>query len=482
MQRHVGTRSARTDSQIQGRKPTLGEALATVLLVAGVVILGIWLQSGLQGVLLPLTLAVGVLGSLSLYLRLPWLHFQSGILSGVGSVSIACLILLLIGALVGVWILGGIIPTLIYYGLQVISPSFFLPTTFLVCLIMSMVTGTAYGTIGTVGVVLIGVQTGFGLGAPITAGAILSGAYFGDKMSPLSDTTNIAAAVGEADLFRHIRSMMFTTLPAAILTFALFWVVGGTPDHLSGEQLGTMQDGLNLGWNIHGLHFIPLILMLMMALKRMPTLMLLFLNVLLGSLWAMVFQKASLGEVFVAATTSFESRTGIQSVDRVLSRGGMESMETVIILVLIAGALGGALRATGVLETLVNGIVTWIRSSGTLIAAVLISCYVVILFTGNQALSLILVGQMFLPVFKKQGIDSTVLTRSLEDSGTLSAPLVPWGVAGGFCSQMLGIPTVRYFPYVWLAFTVPVFSLILGYTGIGVWKAAHPDAKGNSAK
>jgi len=423
---------------------------------------------------------VGVVGVLSFYLRQPWESFLKGIFSGVSKITIAALILLLIGALVGVWIQGGIIPTLVFYGLQVISPSFFLPTTFLVCLIMSLVTGTSFGTIGTAGVALIGVQAGLGIGAPITAGAILSGAYFGDKMSPLSDTTNIAAAIGEADLFRHIRSMMYTTIPAAVVTFFLFWLVGGASGPIEDIQLNRMLDGLNRGWNIHIFHFIPLLIMLIMALKKVPTLLLLFVNVIFGAIWAMILQGISLTQVFVVATVGFKSKTGVQSIDQVLSRGGMTSMQEVIILVLIAGALGGALHTTGVLEALVNVMLRWIRRTGTLIAVVLVSCYIVILFTGNQALTLILVGQMFLPVFKQRRIDSTVLTRSLEDSGTLSAPLVPWGLAGGFCSQMLGVPTIKYLPYVWFAFAVPVFSLLLGYTGIAVWKAANADSKEKS--
>lgn len=342
---------------------------------------------------------------------------------------------------------------------------------------MSLVTGTSFGTIGTAGVALIGVQTGLGIGAPITAGAILSGAYFGDKMSPLSDTTNIAAAIGEADLFRHIRSMMYTTIPAAVVTLFLFWLAGGASGPIEDIQLNRMLDGLRGGWNIHVFHFIPLLVMLIMAFKKVPTLLLLFINVIFGGIWAMIFQGSSLTQVFVVATIGFKSKTGVQSIDQVLSRGGMTSMQEVIILVLIAGALGGALHTTGVLEALVKGMLRWIRRTGTLIAVVLVSCYIVVLFTGNQPLSLILVGQMFLPAFKKRRIDSTVLTRSLEDSGTLAAPLVPWGVAGGFCSQMLGIPTVQYLPYVWLAFIVPVFSLLLGYTGIAVWKTANQACK-----
>ncbi len=454
----------------QERTPTLSHALITLLVMAVVIIVGIRLQSGLQGVFLPLTLAVGVVGALHFYLRKPWETFQENIFAGVSKVSIAVLILLLIGALVGIWIQAGIIPSLIYYGLQVISPAFFLPTSFVVCLIVSTATGTSFGTVGTVGVALLGVQAGLGIPAPITAGAILSGAYFGDKMSPLSDTTNVAAAVGEADLFRHIRSMMYTTIPAALLTFFLFWIFGSTVNSIGDNQLGQMLEGLNKGWNIHFIHFIPIALMLVMALKKMPTLLLLFIHVIFGGIWAVIFQKASLTRVFVTATIGYKCETGIQNVDQVLSRGGMVSMQAVIILVLIAGALGGALKAAGVLEVLVNRMLRRVKRTGSLIALVLVSCYIVILFTGNQVLSLILVGQMFLPIFKKYRIDTTVLTRSLEDSGTLSAPLVPWGVAGGFFSQMLGIPTVEYLPYCWFAFLVPVFSLILGYTGVAVWK------------
>ena len=452
------------------RKPTLFHALVTLLIVVVVLIVGIRLQPGLKGVFLPMTLAVGVVGALHFYLRQPWKTFQENIFSGIGKVSIAVLILLLIGALVGVWIQAGIIPTLIYYGIQVISPSFFLPTTFLVCLIISLATGTAFGTVGTVGVALMGVQAGLAIPAPITAGAILSGAYFGDKMSPLSDTTNIAAAVGEADLFQHIRSMMYTTIPAALLTFFLFWIFGGGGSPIGENQMNPMLDGLDRGWNIHFIHLVPIGLMLIMALKKMPTLLLLFVHVVFGAGWAMIFQKASLSSVFVTATIGCKCETGIQNVDRVLSRGGMVSMQEVVILVLIAGALGGSLKAAGVLEALVKGMMRWVKRTGSLIALVLVSCYIVVLFTGNQALSLILVGQMFLSVFKKRRIHRTVLTRSLEDSGTLFAPLVPWGVAGGFCSQVLGVATVQYLPYCWFTFLVPVFSLILGYTGIAVWK------------
>lgn len=454
----------------QGRAPSLVESVVTLLIVAAVIILGIRLQSGLVAVFVPLTLSVGVVGCLGFYLKRPWDEFRQGILDGVGKVAVACVILLLIGALVGVWILGGIIPTLIFHGLQIVTPTYFLTTTFLVCLIMSLVAGTSYGTIGTVGVALIGVAMGLGVSVPIAAGAILSGAYFGDKMSPLSDTTNIAAAMGEADLFRHIRSMVYTTLPAGVLTLVAFALAGRNVSVVENVQLAEMLEGLSSGWWLSWLHVVPIALMLSMALLRAPTLFVLFGNVVLGGAWAMIFQGATLEAVFQAATTGFRAETGAAAVDQVLSRGGMTSMQSVIILVIIAGALGGSLRATGVLEALVDGMLTYVRRTGSLIVCVLASCYTVNLFTGNQALALILPGQMFLPAFRARKIDTTVMTRSLEDAGTLSAPLVPWGVAGGFCSQMLGVPTLDYLPYMWFAFTVPIFSLLFGYTGIAVWR------------
>jgi NhaC family Na+:H+ antiporter len=440
------------------------------VIVIATVVVGLPLQSGLQAAFLPLTFGVAAVGVLNFYLGRSWAGFQQGVIDGVSKVCIAVLILLLIGALVGVWIQGGVIPTLIHYGLSILSPTLFLPSAFVVCLLMSLVMGTSYGTIGTVGIALVGVSVALGVDVPMTAGAVLCGAYFGDKMSPLSDTTNIAAAVGEADLFRHIRSMMYTTIPAAIITLALFFLVGRGRSSLVLDQIQPMLAGIEDQWSISFLHIVPILLMLYLALRRVGTLLLLFLSVVVGMVWAMLFQEGSLASVVTVATVGFESNSGVASVDQVLTRGGMTSMQAVIILVLLAGALGGALQGTGVLTVIVEGVARRIRSTGGLIAAVLASAYVVVLFTGNQALALILVGQVFLPVFKDRGIDNVVLTRSLEDSGTLGAPLVPWGAAGGVCSQLLGVPTVEYLPYMWLAFLVPVFSLLYGFTGFAVWR------------
>jgi NhaC family Na+:H+ antiporter len=272
--------------------------------------------------------------------------------------------------------------------------------------------------------------------------------------------------------------MMYTTIPAAVITLTLFFFVGRGGTSLELNEVQPMLEGIRDQWSISFLHVIPILLMLGLALRKVGTLLLLFLSVVVGMAWALVFQEGSLASVVTVATVGFECNSGVPSVDDVLTRGGMTSMQAVVILVLLAGALGGALQATGVLTVIVERMAHWIRSTGGLIAAVLASAYIVVLFTGNQALALILVGQVFLPVFKDRGIDNVVLTRSLEDSGTLGAPLVPWGAAGGVCSQLLGVPTVEYLPYMWLAFLVPVFSLLYGFTGFAVWhveKDAYPD-------
>jgi NhaC family Na+:H+ antiporter len=265
-------------------------------------------------------------------------------------------------------------------------------------------------------------------------------------------------------------------MPAAGMTLLLFWMAGG-PARTELSRVDPMIEHLHGGWWISGVHLVPIAGVFIMTLRKVPTLLLLFVNVVVAGAWAMLFQRASLARVLSAASVGVDSNTGLESVDEILSRGGVMSMNVVVVLILIAGALGGALGATGVLETLVRGLLRWVRGSGNLVASVLGTCYAVILLTGNQGLALVLGGQMFLPAFRERRIDRSVLTRSLEDSGTLAAPLVPWGVAGGYCSQVLGVSTTHYLPYAWLAFAVPLFALALAYTGLGIWPAPPEDGE-----
>jgi len=456
------------------RAPSLTAALLTIGAVVAVIVAGISLQRGINATFFPLLVATGLVGIVGLALGNPWTTIEDGVFRGAASVTIAIVVLLLIGALVGLWILSGTIPSLLYYGLQLMSPAFFLPTAFLVCCVTSLTIGSSFGTIAVAGVALIGVQTGFAASAPITAGAIIGGAYFGDKMSPLSDSTNVAAAIGETDLFSHIRSMVYTTFPATLLVLALLWIAGSTADASeAGAVSATMLDGLRVNWNASWIHLLPAGIMLALAAWRLPAVPMLFLSVVLAAVWAMVFQDASLTTVFSAATSGYVAQTGVDALDAVLTRGGMSAMSAVVLLVLLAAALGGALEVVGILDRLVKGLLDRIRSTGSLIVAVLASCYTVILLTGNQMLAIILPGQMFLPAFRRRGIEGRVLTRTLEDAGTISAPMVPWSVAGAYATQMLGVPTLDYLPYMWFAFLVPVFSVLYGFTGFAVWRTSE---------
>jgi NhaC family Na+:H+ antiporter len=465
------------------REPTLFEAVVTLVLVFAVVLVGIRLQGGLTRSPLPLLLALGVVSVVGLRLHAPWSTIQQGLVNGIARVGIAVFVVLLVGALVGVWIQAGIIPSLVYYGLRLVTPGAFLATAFLACAVMSTVTGTSYGTMGTVGVALMGIAAGLEVSLPIAAGAVISGAFFGDKMSPLSETTNIAAAMGAVDLFAHIRSMLFTTVPAAVITLGLFLLVRGAAPPTGAEGVEALRISLEAAWDVHWLHLLPILLVLAMTRRRTPALVALCLSVLLGAVWALLFQGASPATIVDAAVDGFGAGTGVESIDSLFGRGGMAAMAPVAMIIIAAGALGGGLGAIGVLERALTAPLSRVRSPGTLVVSVLVSCYGILVFTGSTTLSLVLPGQVFLPAFRANGVDARVMTRTLEDGGTLASPLVPWTGAALVATQMLGVPTLSYLPYVWFVLLVPVFSVLFGYTGIGVWRTeAHLDEGPRAAR
>jgi NhaC family Na+:H+ antiporter len=442
------------------REPTLLEAVVTLVLVFAVVLVGIRLQGGLTRSPLPLLLALGVVSVVGLQLRVGWNAIQQGLVNGIARVGIAVFVVLLVGALVGVWIQAGIIPSLVYYGLRLVTPGAFLATAFGACAVMSTVTGTSYGTMGTVGVALMGIAAGLGVHLPLAAGAVISGAFFGDKMSPLSETTNIAAAMGVVDLFAHIRSMLFTTVPAAVIALGLFLLVRGGASSGGSQGVEALRISLEAAWDVHWLHLLPILVVL---------------SVLIGAVWALLFQGASPVGVVDAAVDGFAPATGVEAIDGLFGRGGMAAMAPVAMIIIAAGALGGGLGAIGVLERALTAPLSRVRSAGTLVVSVLVSCYGILVFTGSTTLSLVLPGQAFLPAFQANGVDARVLTRTLEDGGTLASPLVPWTGAALVATQMLGVPTLSYLPYVWFVLLVPVFSVICGYTGIGVWRTTASD-------
>ncbi len=468
----------KTSEQKVIRKPKAIESLGIIVVIISIILLGIRMGSGVSAMYMPLILSIGVITGFGMHLGHTYKGLQEGIVKAVGKVVVPVFILLMIGAVVGLWIASGTIPSLIYYGLKLVSPSYFFAAAFVVSCIMSLATGTSWGTIGSIGVAMMGIGTAIGANPAIACGAVVSGALFGDKMSPVSDTPYMACAVTDVDIFEHIRSSAWTTIPAAVLTAIAFFIIGVRTG--GAADMGQVQDmlmGISNGWHINPLHLLPILLFFVGS--KLPSLIIIFGNLIIGMAWSMLFQGATLKLVFSSATAGFVSETGIAMVDKVLTNGGIMNMLQVIILLLCATGLGGILDTIGVLESLVEFIVKRAKSTFALVASVMVSSYVLAFLTGNQAMPILLPGIAFSPAFDERGISRSVLSRCVGDSGTIAVPLVPWGSMTGFITVALGVSHSQYWPYLWLVFFVPAFSLIYAATGFGIWKSNEADKKNN---
>lgn len=426
---------------------------------------------------IPLALGIMITGGIAWKLGYRWSHMEAGVyhVASVGLPSIA--ILMTVGMIIGVWILGGIVPLLIYYGLAILGPGIFLFAACVICAIISLATGTSWGTTGTVGLALVGIGEGLGIPAYLTGGAVVSGAFFGDKMSPLSDTTNLAPAVCGIDLWSHIRGMVPTTGPAMLVALAIYAYLGmgysgGT---LHGETVALisakLQETFYLSWWL----LLPPVVVVVLAVRRLPALPSIFAGVVLGGFVAMLAQGASLHDVFNAMQNGYTSETGVEIVDKLLSKGGIQSMTWVITLVLIALGFGGILERTRCLEVILENILKIARGRFGLIAASTGASMGTNLVAGDVYLSIALPGRMFGPAYRGRGLSVTNLSRSLEDGGTLFSPLVPWNVGGAFVSGTLGIPTLAYAPVAFACWLSPLFGLLWAATGWFVPEASDAE-------
>jgi len=453
----------------EARTPKFWEAIAALTLIFSVIIIGLKLNTGLTA---PLVAGLFIAGLFGLYLGHKWADLQNGMIEGIANAVPCILILMLVGMLIGIWIMGGTVPVMIYYGLQLLSPRMFLPATFILCCIVSVATGTSWGTIGTMGLALIGIGQGLNIPLPIVAGAIVSGAYFGDKMSPLSDTTNVAPAMAGADLFEHIGSMLYTTVPATIVSIILYTFLGfsGTSGSVDTEAVNSILSTLNGSFNISILALIPPLLVIFMSIKRVPAIPALAIAVIFSVFWGMFTQGVKFSKIVAAAVNGFASNTGVDTVDVLLSRGGLNSMMGIISMVLLATALGGVLEKIGILTVIINALLKKVKSAGSLILSVLISCYAILLVSGNAMLAIILPGRTFKDAFAERNIHPRVLSRTLEDAGTIGAVLIPWSAAGLYAYGILDVPVLSFAPYAFLNWIVPIFSIVYAYTGFAVFK------------
>ncbi|HEX5765238.1 MAG TPA: Na+/H+ antiporter NhaC [Woeseiaceae bacterium] len=426
-----------------------------------------------------------------------WAELQSAMIGGISTAMGAILILLAVGALIGTWLMSGTVPTLIYYGLELLDPRFFFVATCLICAISSLATGSSWTTAGTLGVALIGVAMGLSLSPAIAAGAVISGSYFGDKMSPLSDTTNLAPAVAGTDLFTHIRHMSLTTGPSFLIALVLYLVIGLGVDVGSDlVQLRGLMATLDSSFNVTPLALIPLVVVFVFAMRKVPPLPTILFGALLGGVMAVILQPQAVLEfsqgdglptglamtkgVWLALADGYVASTGVPAVDDLLTRGGMSSMLTTIWLILAALAFGAVMEHAGMLARLIQGALRAAKSTGALITTVVLSCIGINVIAADQYIAIVLPGKMFQAEFKRRNLDPKNLSRALEDSATLTSALVPWNTCGAYMAATLGVATFSYAPYAFLNLINPLISILYGVTGFSI-KRLEPETQPSTA-
>lgn len=447
------------------RSPHLWEALVPVGSLI-VLIFFIVIRMGCDPQI-PLILAGVVAALIGLRLGYHWEEIQEGIVEGITIAMKAILILLAVGILIGTWIVSGVIPLMIYYGLEWLSADVFLMAACLICGVASLATGSSWTTVGTVGVVLIGIAEGLNIPLAMAAGAIVSGAYFGDKMSPLSDSTNLAPAVAGSNLFEHIRHMVYTTVPAFVIAVVIYAAMGFlvSGGQIELNQLNLIQETLADSFRMNPLLLFPPLLVVVMVALRVPPLPALLTAAAAGALLAIFFQGTSLSSVLGVAQSGYQSETGVAEVDKLLSRGGLDDMMWTVSLIICALGFGGIMERTGMLAVIGESILALARSTGQLITATVATCIGMNIVAPDQYLSIIVPGRMYRGAYASRGLDARNLSRTLEDAGTLSSPLVPWNTCGAFVYGALGVSALSYAPFAFLNLLTPLIAIVLASTG-----------------
>ncbi len=454
-----------------------------VLLIVNIRIFGTDSLSGSNQMVLILSATVA--GSIAVFkLGISWETLQDGIVKSIGSAMSAILILFLIGALAGTWLMSGIVPAMIYYGLKVLSPEIFLFAACFISSIVSVATGSSWTTVATVGVALLGIGKALGFEEGIIAGAIISGAYFGDKMSPLSDTTNLAPAMAGTDLFTHIRYMAKTTTPTMIITLVLFLVIG-----LNYETAGSVEDVkaisevISAKFNVTGWLFLVPLAVILMIVNKVPAIPALLSGALLGGVFALIFQPEIVTAIandsgnyvylgFKAVMEALYGRIEIVTdndiVNELLVTGGMAGMLETIWLIICAMVLGGIMEESGMLRVLAEAVIAKVHSVGSLIASTAATCIFFNITTSDQYLAILVPGRMYADVYRKRGLKPENLSRTLEDSATVTSVLVPWNTCGATQASVLGVATLTYAPYCFFNIISPLMTILYGYLKIGI--------------
>jgi len=447
------------------KRPPLGIALIPLISMALLLGVGYGVYKIKAQVLL--VAAAFITGVMGLLLGFKWKDMERGIVDSIHKAMPAILIMLSVGILVGAWMASGTIPMVIYYGLKLISPKFFLVTACLVCSITSLATGTSWGTVGTIGVAFIGIAMGLGIPLGPAAGAIVAGAYFGDKMSPLSDIPNLATVISGSNLFDHIKHMMWSAVPAWLAGLAIYFVVGlryGAKT-IQSDSMSLITDTLRANFRFNIVLLLPMAVIFYFAIAKKPTIPAMILSSIVAGVLAVVFQKTSVSVVAAAMNSGLPARTGVELVDRLLSKGGMMSMMETQLIAFTAFSFGGIMQKTGCLSVILERVMRFTREVWSLVVTTIGASILSALITGSSYLSMIIPADLLAPVFKHKELAAKNLSRIIEESGGIIVPLIPWSMAGVYITGTIGVSTFAYLPWAFMNYLSVVMLVVFGFTG-----------------
>lgn len=457
-------------------KPKFWQALMPILFMILGLAIGVgYLKLRVEPIIL---LSAIIAGFIAWRLNYNWKELQDGIVEKISSSLPPTLILWSVGLLIGSWMFSGTVPMIIYYGVEIISPKYLILTAFIISAILSSVTGTSWGSVGTIGVAVMGIAAGLEVNLAATAGAVVAGAYFGDKLSPLSDTTNLAPIAAGSELYEHIRHMLYTTLPATIVALIVYFFVG--VDAASNANLGqsilNLQSQLDKVFVWNPILLLPVFLVLAGSILKWPTMPIMIIAALFSILLGVLVQGFSLKNGFASLIGGFNLKmSGLdyefsKDIMKLLNRGGVNSVTSTTVLIFCAMGFAGIMSVSGMLNVVLQVIMSKVKSAAGLVLSTISSCLTVAFVTGSSYLSILIPGEMFRDFYKQKGLAAKNLSRTLEDSGTVIVPLIPWSAAGAYMATTLDVATIDYLPWAIMNYMGVVFATILAFTGIGIAK------------
>lgn len=465
----------------EARQPKLWEALVPIVGMMVIIVIGI-LKYDLEPHI-PIVLACVLAALMAVKIGHSWSGILGGMLESIHRALEALIIVMIVGMLIGTWVSAGTVPAMVYYGLGVISPKVFLPTGAILCAIVSVATGSAWTSAGTVGVALMSIAAGLGINPALAAGMIISGAYFGDKLSPLSDSTNVAAATAETPLYDHVGAMLSTTIPSFLIALVLYTIIGLRTGggNFDPSKVELIRNTIFENFNINLWLLIPPIFVIIAAIKRIPSIPSLLAASGLGGLFAIIFQGRGLGEVLMNFHYGFEAQTGVEVVDKLLNRGGVDSMMWTISLIIFALAFGGILESSGFTQAILGRLIVKIKSVTGLVALTIFTGIAADFILTDQYLAIIVPGRMYVDAYDERGLSRRFLSRTLEDGGTMWSALVPWNGCGAYQAATLGVSTFAFLPYAFMNLINPILAIVFTYFGIAVFRKEDDEKKAAKA-